>query len=130
MNARLPVRGREGVRLIEEEEFDIVLTDLLMSDVDGMGVLAKARKELPHAEVVILTGRNETQDAVAAIQAGAAEYLIKPLDIGKLRAVVDRGPRPRGWRARTSTSSGSLTRSLASRASSATRPPCTSSSTA
>ena len=82
--------GREGVRLIEEQEFDIVLTDLLMSDVDGMGVLAKAREELPHAEVVILTGRNETQDAVAAIQAGAAEYLLKPLDIAKLRAVVDR----------------------------------------
>ena len=82
--------GREGVRLIEEEEFDIVLTDLMMSDIDGMGVLAKAKQELPRAEVVILTGRNETKDAVAAIQAGAAEYLIKPLDIGKLRAVVDR----------------------------------------
>jgi two-component system, NtrC family, response regulator HydG len=82
--------GREGVRLIEEQEFDIVLTDLLMADVDGMGVLAKAKEELPRAEVVILTGRNETKDAVAAIQAGAAEYLLKPLDIGKLRAVVDR----------------------------------------
>ena len=82
--------GREGIRLIEEQEFDVVLTDLLMSDVNGMEVLAQAKQELPQAEVVILTGRNETRDAVAAIQAGAAEYLIKPLDIGKLRAVVDR----------------------------------------
>ncbi len=82
--------GREGLRLLEEQEFDIVLTDLLMNDVDGMEVLAQAKQELPDAEVVILTGRNETKDAVAAIQAGAAQYLIKPLDIGELRAVVDR----------------------------------------
>ena len=82
--------GREGVRLIEEQEFDVVLTDLLMAEVDGMEVLAQAKQELPESEVVILTGRNETRDAVAAIQAGAAQYLLKPLDIGELRAVVDR----------------------------------------
>ena len=82
--------GREGIRLIEEQEFDIVLTDLLMNDVNGMEVLAQAKQELPDAEVVILTGRNETKDAVAAIQAGAAQYLLKPLDIAELRAVVDR----------------------------------------
>lgn len=82
--------GREGIRLIEEQEYDVVLTDLMMNDVDGMEVLAQAKQELPDAEVVILTGRNETKDAVAAIQAGAAQYLLKPLDIGELRAVVDR----------------------------------------
>ncbi|MDB5351601.1 MAG: response regulator with CheY-like receiver, AAA-type ATPase, and DNA-binding domain [Planctomycetota bacterium] len=82
--------GREGVRLIEEQEYDIVLTDLLMNDIGGMEVMCKAKEELPDAEVVILTGLNQSKEAVAAIQAGAAQYLIKPLDIGELRAVVDR----------------------------------------
>ncbi len=86
--------GREGLRLIEEQGFDVVLTDLLMSDVDGMEVLRKAKRELPDAEVVILTGHDMTKAAVTAIQAGAAQYLIKPLDIGELRGVVDRRSQP------------------------------------
>jgi two-component system response regulator HydG len=82
--------GREGVRLIEEQDFDIVLTDLLMDDVGGMEVLARAKRELPDAEVVILTGYNTAKAAVAALQAGAATYLTKPLDINELRVVVDK----------------------------------------
>ena len=82
--------GREGLRLIEEQEFDIVLTDLLMDEVDGMAILQKAKRELPDAEVVILTGYNTAKAAVNAMQAGAATYLIKPLDIGELRTVVDK----------------------------------------
>jgi two-component system, NtrC family, response regulator HydG len=82
--------GREGLRLIEEQTFDIVLTDLIMDDVGGLEVLAKAKRELPEAEVVILTGRNEAKAAVAAMQAGATTYLVKPLDINELRTVADK----------------------------------------
>ncbi|HEY2156027.1 MAG TPA: sigma-54 dependent transcriptional regulator [Isosphaeraceae bacterium] len=82
--------GREGLRLIEEQDFDIVLTDLLMDDVGGMEVLARAKRELPDAEVVILTGYNTAKAAVAALQSGAATYLTKPLDINELRVVVDK----------------------------------------
>src|SRR4051794_6028659 len=82
--------GREGLRRIEEQNFDIVLTDLLMEDVGGMEILSKAKRELPGTEVVILTGRNEAKAAVAAMQAGASTYLVKPLDINELRAVADK----------------------------------------
>ncbi len=82
--------GREGIRLIEEQTFDIVLTDLLMEGVDGMDVLAKAKRELPDAEVVILTAHNTIKAAVTAMQAGATTYLTKPLDINELRTVADK----------------------------------------
>jgi two-component system response regulator HydG len=82
--------GREGLRLIEEQNFDIVLTDLIMDDVGGMEVLAKAKRELPDAEVVILTGHNTAKAAVLAMQAGATTYLTKPLDIVELRTVADK----------------------------------------
>ncbi|GIW88440.1 MAG: sigma-54-dependent Fis family transcriptional regulator [Isosphaeraceae bacterium] len=82
--------GREALRLIEERNYDIVLTDLLMDDVGGLDVLAKAKRELPDAEVVILTGHNSIKTAVTAMQAGAATYLTKPLDINELRIVVDK----------------------------------------
>ena len=82
--------GTEGLRLIEEQNFDIVLTDLIMDDVGGMEVLAKAKRELPDAEVVILTGHNTAKAAVLAMQAGATTYLTKPLDIVELRTVADK----------------------------------------
>jgi len=82
--------GREGMRLIEEQSFDIIITDLIMEGVGGLDVLAKSKRELPDAEVVILTGHGTIKTAVTAMQAGATTYLTKPLDIGELRTVVDK----------------------------------------
>ena len=89
-SASSPTSGREGLRLIEEQNFDIVLTDLIMDDVGGLEVLAKAKRELPDAEVVILTGHSTIKTAVTAMQAGATTYLTKPLDISELRTVADK----------------------------------------
>lgn len=82
--------GRPALRLIEEQTFDLVITDLVMEPVDGLDVLRKVKQELPDAEVVILTGHNSVKTAVQAMQAGATTYLTKPLDIDELRAVVDK----------------------------------------
>ncbi len=82
--------GAEALRLIEEQVFDIVITDLIMEGVGGMEVLAKAKRELPDAEVVILTGHSTVKAAVTAMQAGASNYLMKPLDINELRTVADK----------------------------------------
>jgi two-component system response regulator HydG len=80
--------GAEGLKLIEEQVFDIIITDLIMEGVGGLEVLAKAKRELPDAEVVILTGHSTIKTAVTAIQAGASTYLTKPLDINELRTVT------------------------------------------
>jgi len=82
--------GREGLRLIEEQTFEIIISDLIMGGVGGLEILAKAKRELPDAEVVILTGHGTIKTAVTAMQAGAAMYMTKPLDIGELRTVVDK----------------------------------------
>ncbi|MGO9468457.1 MAG: sigma-54-dependent transcriptional regulator [Isosphaeraceae bacterium] len=82
--------GSEGLRLIEEQVFDIIITDLIMEGVGGLEVLSKAKRELPDAEVVILTGHSTIKTAVTAMQAGASTYLTKPLDINELRTVADK----------------------------------------
>jgi two-component system, NtrC family, response regulator HydG len=82
--------GAEGLKLIEEQVFDIIITDLIMEGVGGLEVLAKAKRELPDAEVVILTGHSTIKTAVTAMQAGASTYLTKPLDINELRTVADK----------------------------------------
>jgi two-component system response regulator HydG len=82
--------GAMGLKLIEEQVFDIIITDLIMEGVGGLEVLAKAKRELPDAEVVILTGHSTIKTAVTAIQTGASAYLTKPLDINELRTVTDK----------------------------------------
>jgi two-component system response regulator HydG len=82
--------GSAALRMIEEQTFDIIVTDLIMDGVGGLEVLAKAKRELPDAEVVILTGHSTVKTAVTAMQAGATTYLTKPLDINELRTVADK----------------------------------------
>jgi two-component system response regulator HydG len=82
--------GKAGARRVAEESFDVVITDLVMNDVDGLGILARAKEVLPDAEVVLVTGHGSVPSAVNAMQQGAFNYLLKPLDLSQLRAVVDK----------------------------------------
>src|SRR5438270_7718949 len=82
--------GAAGARKIEEEDFDVVLTDLRMEDMDGLAILRKAKEAAPETEVVVITGHGDVKTAVEAIKRGAANYLTKPVDMAELRAIVDK----------------------------------------
>jgi two-component system response regulator HydG len=82
--------GPEGARRIETDNFDIVVTDLVMNDVDGMEVLARARQALPDAEVILVTGHATVPKAVEAMQQGAFNFLEKPITPNRLRAVCEK----------------------------------------
>ncbi len=87
---RIAKSGPEGLRAIEQDTFDLIVTDLMMSDVDGMEVLAAARQMLPDAEVIMVTGHGTVSRAVEAMQQGAFSFLEKPITTDKLRAIVGR----------------------------------------
>jgi two-component system response regulator HydG len=82
--------GPEGARRIEHDTFDIVVSDLVMNDVDGMEVLGRARHALPDAEVILVTGHATVPKAVEAMQLGAFNFLEKPISPNRLRAVVEK----------------------------------------
>ena len=82
--------GPDGVRAIQIDHFDLVVTDLMMPEVDGMEILATARQLLPDAAVIMVTGHGNVPRAVEAMQAGAFSFLEKPITPKKLRAVVER----------------------------------------
>jgi two-component system response regulator HydG len=82
--------GTAGAKLIERDEFDVIITDLRMADLDGLAIVRKVRQEQPEAEVVVITGYADVRTAVEAIKLGALHYLQKPLDMAELRAVVQR----------------------------------------
>jgi two-component system response regulator HydG len=83
----------EGLAQINRGEFEVIVTDLRMKDATGLDVLAHAKQELPDAEVIVVTGHGTIQSAVEAMQQGAFNYLLKPLDLKQLRAVVDNAAR-------------------------------------
>src|SRR6185369_8417033 len=80
----------EGVRRIERDEPNVILTDLRMDGLDGLGILRKAKQDLPECEVLVITGHGDVQTAVEAMKAGAANYLQKPVNLGELRAMVEK----------------------------------------
>jgi len=82
--------GKAGAARIDDDEFDIILTDLRMPDMDGLAILRKAKQANPATEVFVITGHGDVKTAVEAIKQGAANYLTKPVDMGELRAVMDK----------------------------------------
>lgn len=80
--------GPEGVAQIERGNFHVVVSDLVMNDVDGMQILQKAKKSIPDCEVVLVTGHASVSLAVEAMQEGAFNFLEKPITPNRLRAVT------------------------------------------
>src|SRR3954464_561766 len=71
--------GREAARLLDERGFDLVITDLKMPGLDGLGLLRKIRAEQPEVEVIVMTAHGTVDNAVEAMKLGAFEYLQKPI---------------------------------------------------
>jgi DNA-binding NtrC family response regulator len=88
--------GKDAIRKIRETEFDIVLLDLLMPDVDGLQVLESAKPYRPHTEFVILTAVDDIPTTVKAIRLGAYDYLVKPVDNDLLFLAIERAYERRG----------------------------------
>jgi len=82
--------GKRAVDLIESQTYDVIVTDLMMDEVDGLEILNKSKEELPDAEVILLTGHASIKTALAAGQHGVHNYLTKPLDIKELRLAVEK----------------------------------------
>jgi DNA-binding NtrC family response regulator len=80
--------GLDGLRMIEEEKFDIVLTDLKMPDVDGIEILRKIKERWPDIEVIIITGYQTVDTAVKSIKLGAFDYIEKPFTPDALISAV------------------------------------------
>src|SRR5665647_1077956 len=76
--------GSEAINALENAEYDLVITDLMMPGVDGFKVLKFAKKLAPLTSVIILTGYGDTQSAIDALRLGADDFLRKPCEIEEL----------------------------------------------
>ena len=82
--------GINALKKLAASEFDVVLTDLKMKQVDGMEVLARAKERHPNTEVVMVTAYATVATAIEAMQKGAYHYIPKPYKIDEVRMVLGR----------------------------------------
>ncbi len=80
--------GRGALRAAAESDFDLVLLDLGLPDLDGVEVCRQLRASNPTAMLVILTARTDEMDVVVGLEAGADDYLTKPVRLAELLARV------------------------------------------
>jgi signal transduction histidine kinase len=84
------IDGKEGIRLINQNTYDIVVTDLNMPEVNGMEVLKYVKKKKPHTEVIVITGYATLENAIIAMKIGAYDYFTKPIDLEHVRIVLSK----------------------------------------
>ncbi|OQY26920.1 MAG: hypothetical protein B6244_12130 [Candidatus Cloacimonetes bacterium 4572_55] len=76
--------GKEAISKLQSDYFDLIVTDLIIPDVDGLAVLQAAKKQNPEVIVIILTGYGDISSAIEALRLGADDYLLKPCDTEEL----------------------------------------------
>ena len=83
--------GMEALALLESgEEFELMLSDLMMANLDGIGLLERTKERFPEMPVVMVTAVHDISVALAAIRNGAYDYLLKPFEREQLLATVRR----------------------------------------
>jgi DNA-binding NtrC family response regulator len=85
---RAAENGAEALELLGREPVDLILSDVRMPRMDGLELLQAVRQQDPEIQLVLMTAYSTVRDAVEAIQAGAADYVEKPIDFRRLERVV------------------------------------------
>jgi DNA-binding NtrC family response regulator len=87
----IPIRGGEKAQdILRGENFDLMISDIRMSPVDGMQLLVQAHKEKPGMAVIMLTAYGSVETAVEAMKQGAFDYVTKPFKVDELLITVER----------------------------------------
>jgi signal transduction histidine kinase len=82
--------GTDGLAKIRDGEYQVIITDIRMPDLDGYEIMRFVKETRPHSLVIAITGYVSTESAIKAIRQAAFDYIPKPYDFDQLRDVVDR----------------------------------------
>ncbi|MBN1131683.1 MAG: sigma-54-dependent Fis family transcriptional regulator [Bacteroidales bacterium] len=84
----LAENGKEGIELFEKSDYDVVLSDIKMPEIDGMEVLEKILDSGKDVQVIMISGHGNIETAVEAIKKGAYDYIEKPLDLNRMLITI------------------------------------------
>ena len=82
--------GKEGLQILSGINVDIILTDLVMPEIDGMEVLKRVKNKYPDIPVILITAYATVENAIAAMKEGAFDYLPKPVDLKRLTTIIEK----------------------------------------
>jgi len=80
--------GLEGITLLKDEDYDLVLCDIKMPKMDGIEVLEKAQKIKPEIPFIMISGHGDLEQAVSTMKLGAFDYISKPPDLNRLLTAI------------------------------------------
>jgi DNA-binding NtrC family response regulator len=80
--------GEQGLALVTEQTFDVLVTDVRLPKLDGRALLRRVLAETPGTRVILISAFGDIEQAVAALKQGAYDYLAKPFEVGRLLALL------------------------------------------
>ena len=89
-NVHSAADGQEAITLLQSNEFDLILLDIKMPNVDGFEVLKFVKDKSPKTKVVMLTGFADLKNAIESKKLGAEDFISKPYDLVDLLTTVER----------------------------------------
>ncbi len=81
--------GHEALATCERQPFDILLLDIKLPDMSGLDLIARVEKVLPEVDVLVVTGHASLDNAALAVRPSTVAYMVKPLDLDRLLAIID-----------------------------------------
>lgn len=84
IEALTATNGAEALEKLRTQNIHVVILDVKMPGLDGISTLKEIKRQFPMVEVIMLTGHATVESAVDGLKSGAADYLMKPIDIGEV----------------------------------------------
>ena len=89
----LAENGEEGIKVLQEKDVDLVITDMKMPGIDGLKVLERAKELDPDCPVILMTAYGTVETAVKAMKEGAYDYILKPFELEEMNVLVEKALR-------------------------------------
>lgn len=96
-NAVVAVNGRLGLLAWKQSSFDLVIVDLMMPEIDGVGVIKQIRLENPKVPILVISAKDEVREKIKCLGLGVDDYLSKPFNLDEFLLRVERLLLRSGW---------------------------------
>ena len=89
-------RGDDALKMLKQEQFDLVLSDIVMPGADGLTLLAEVHSNPERTLVILMTGYSGIEDALHAVEKGAYDFVSKPFQLPEIRVRIDNAAKYQG----------------------------------
>ncbi len=84
----LATNGNDAITLLQTTEFDLLCSDIMLPELNGIEVCAYARKKYPHLPIIVISSKSQEKEIETALKVGANDYITKPFDVDYLLQII------------------------------------------